>query len=162
VKSDGSVPTLEPEVPAVAPLQQNALATSATTETAGIAVTGESIGAPPAGVSSEEETTAATIASPAGMTGQDDATGTVDSQDVQKHGPWVINLLSSPSKSDADRFADKARKLGIPVEQSRIRLKGREYFRVQLTGFPTEKQAGESAGPVKERLRLKDVWIFKL
>ena len=101
------------------------------------------------------------IVEPAGLSGQGVASGYVDSQDAEKHGPWVINLLSSPNKSDADRFADKARKQGIPVEQGTIRLKGREFFRVQLTGFLTEKQAEESAGPVKKRLGLKDVWIFK-
>ena len=55
-----------------------------------------------------------------------------------------------------------ARKQGVPVHQSSITLKGREYFRVQMTGFQTEKQAVERADPVKERLRLKDVWIYKL
>jgi hypothetical protein len=73
----------------------------------------------------------------------------------------VINLLSSPRKSDADRFADIARKRGIAVEQTTIMLKGREFFRVQLTGFLTEKQAEENARPVKDKLGLKDVWIFK-
>ena len=78
------------------------------------------------------------------------------------HGPWVINLLSSPKKSDADRFADKARNQGIAVEQGTVSVKGREFFRVQLTGFLTKKQAEESARPVKDKLGLKDVWIFKL
>jgi hypothetical protein len=40
-------------------------------------------------------------------------------------------------------------------------LKGREFFRVQLTGFLTQKQAEESARPVKDKLGLKNVWIFK-
>ena len=84
-----------------------------------------------------------------------------DDQLAGKSGPWVINLLSSPSKSDADRFAEKARKQGIPVEQTSVRLENREFFRVQLTGFLSEKQARESAGSVREQLGLKDVWIFK-
>jgi hypothetical protein len=79
----------------------------------------------------------------------------------EPRGPWVINLLSSPRKADADRFAARARKRGIPVEQSNVRLRGREYFRVQLTGFQTEKQARDNAGPVKEELGLEKVWIFK-
>ena len=101
------------------------------------------------------------IVEPAGLPGQDGAAVYVDSQDAGKRGPWVINLLSSPRKSDADRFADNARKQGIPVEQGTIRLKGREFFRVQLTGFLTQKQAEESARPVKDKLGLKNVWIFK-
>jgi hypothetical protein len=161
VKSDDSVSTPEPEVSAVAMLQENALASPTTTETAGISGTGESDGSPSAGLSSEEETTAAMNVEPARVPDQDVDSVYVDSQDAGKRGPWVINLLSSPKKSDADRFADKARKQGIQVEQGTIRLKGREFFRVQLTGFLTEKQAEESARPVKDKLGLKNVWIFK-
>jgi len=161
VKSGGSVSTPESDVSAVALLQENTLATSTTTETAGLSETGESAGSPSAGLSSEEETTTAMIVEPTGLPGQDVAAVYVDSQDAGKRGPWVINLLSSPRKSDADRFADNARKQGIPVEQDTIRLKGREFFRVQLTGFLTQKQAEESARPVKDKLGLKNVWIFK-
>jgi hypothetical protein len=161
VKSGGSVSTPESDVSAVALLKENALETSTTTETAGVSDAGKSAGSPSAGLSSEEETTAAMIVEPAGLPGQEVTAVFVDSQDAGKRGPWVINLLSSPIKSDADRFADNARKQGIPVEQGTIRLKGREFFRVQLTGFPTEKQAEESARPVKDKLGLKDVWIFK-
>jgi hypothetical protein len=161
VKSGGSVSTPESDVSAVALLQENALATSTTTEAAGPSDAGEPAGSPSAGLSSEEETTAAMIVEPAGLPGQDIAAVYVDSQDAGKRGPWVINLLSSPKKSDADQFADNARRQGIPVEQGTIRLKGREFFRVQLTGFLTEKQAEESARPVKDKLGLKDVWIFK-
>jgi PilZ domain/SPOR domain len=161
VKSGGSVSTPESEVSAVAPLQQDALATSPTMETAVKAGAEEVTSSPSSGQSSEEETTAAMIVKPAGFAGQVVASAYVDSQDAEKRGSWVINLLSSPNKSDADQFADKARKQGIPVEQETIRLKGREFFRVQLTGFLTENQAEENAGPVKKRLGLKDVWIFK-
>jgi PilZ domain/SPOR domain len=161
VKSSGSVSTPESEVSAGAPLQHDALAISPAMETAAKAGAGEATGTPSTGQSSEEETTAAMIVEPAGLAGQVLASAYVDSQDAEKHGSWVINLLSSPNKSDADRFAGKARKLGIPVEQETIRLKGKEFFRVQLTGFLTENQAEESAGPVKKRLGLKEVWIFK-
>ncbi len=160
-KSDGSVSIPESVVSAIAPLQQDALATSPTMETAAKAGAEEATGSPSTGQSSEEETTAAMIVEPAGLAGQVVASVYVDSQHAKKHGNWVINLLSSPNKSDADQFAAKARKQGIPVEQETIRLKGREFFRVQLTGFMTENQAEESAGPVKKRLGLKDVWIFK-
>jgi septal ring-binding cell division protein DamX len=81
--------------------------------------------------------------------------------DTLDSGAWVINLMSSPNKSDADRFAENARKLGVQVEQSSASVNGREFFRVQLTGFATEKDARANAGPVQERLGLKDAWIFK-
>ena len=161
VNSDVPVITQESDVSSVALPQENAFATSATMETAGISDTGESAASPSASLSSEEETTADMIMEPAGLPGQDVAAMYVDSQDVEKRGPWVINLLSSPRKTDADRFADNARKQGIPVEQGTISLKGREFFRVQLTGFLTKKQAEERARTVKDKLGLRDVWIFK-
>jgi len=161
VKSGGSVSTPESDVSDAALLQKNAFATSMATETAGISDIGESTAPPSAGLSGEETTSAAMSVEPAGVPGQDAAAVYVDSQDTEKRGPWVINLLSSPKKSDADRFADYARKKGIAVEQTTVILKGRDFFRVQLTGFLTEKQAEESALPVKDQLGLKDVWIFK-
>ena len=161
VKSDDSVSTPESDVADIALPLENAFATSTTTEMAGISDAWEAAAAPSAGLSSEEETTADLIVEPAELPGQDVAAVYADSQDAEKRGPWVVNLMSSPRKSDADRFADKARKQGIPVEQVTIRLKGREFFRVQLTGFLTQKQAEESARPVKDKLGLKDVWIFK-
>jgi hypothetical protein len=84
-----------------------------------------------------------------------------EKQRAVPQGLWVVNLMSSPNRSDADRFAENARKQGIDVDQTSVRLNGREFFRVQMTGFETEKQARSSAGPVQDQLGLKDVWIFK-
>jgi len=112
------------------------------------------------GLSAAEAATSASSAERAGLIGQP-APVYEKSQYAEKNGAWVINLMSSPNRSDADRFAENARKQGIAVEQTSVRLNDREFFRVQMTGFVTEKQARESAGPVQERLGLKDVWIFK-
>lgn len=161
LKSGSSASTPEHKNPAVTALQQIAPAPTPSAERAGMSGAADAAGSPTAGMTQAGEATAATIAEPAGMTEQGAASVYVDSHDAEKHGPWVINLMSSPNKSDADRFADKARKQGIPVEQNTIRLKDREFFRVQLTGFQTEKQAEHNAGPVKDKLGLKDVWIFK-
>jgi hypothetical protein len=76
-------------------------------------------------------------------------------------GPWVINLASSPYKTAADQFAAKARTKDIPVELVKAEVKGRDYWRVQLTGFPSKAAARTYAGPTKEKLGLKDVWIFR-
>jgi hypothetical protein len=78
-----------------------------------------------------------------------------------KEGPWVINLLSDPNEAAVGQFAARARDRGVPVEQNRAEVKGRVFWRVQLTGFATAKEAQTHAEEVKEKLRLKDVWIFK-
>ena len=74
-------------------------------------------------------------------------------------GHWVINLVSSPSKTDADRFAAKARSTGIETQQQQVTVKGKHFWRVQTTGFSTADEAKAYAGTVREKLGLKDVWI---
>jgi hypothetical protein len=76
-------------------------------------------------------------------------------------GAWVINLLSDPSETLAARFADKARARGVTVEQNRTEVKGRVYWRVQITGFATAGEARTRAEEIKKRLDLKDVWVFR-
>ncbi len=78
-----------------------------------------------------------------------------------KRGSWVINLLSSPNKADADRLAVRARTNDIPVEQNRVKVKDRDFWRLQVTGFVTSDQAEDYATSVKAKLGVKDVWIFK-
>jgi hypothetical protein len=76
-------------------------------------------------------------------------------------GPWIINLLSSRSKQDTDRLAEIAAANGIPVVQSRAIVKGKEYWRLQVTGFSNASEAKNYALPVKQKLGIKDVWIFR-
>jgi hypothetical protein len=76
-------------------------------------------------------------------------------------GPWIINLLSSRSKRDTDRLAEIAAAHGIPVVQSRAIVKGKEYWRLQVTGFSNASEAKDYALPVKQKLGIKDVWIFR-
>ena len=89
------------------------------------------------------------------------ATDAVLAQRSGKKGPWVINLLSDPNKAVVGRFAASARDRGVPVEQNQAEVKGRMFWRVQLTGFATAKEAQTHAEEVKEKLRLNEVWIFR-
>ena len=80
---------------------------------------------------------------------------------TSKGGPWVINLTSSPSQADADRFAAKVRSRGIETQQQQVTVKGNQYWRVQTTGFSTANEAQSYAGIVREKLGLRDVWITR-
>lgn len=91
----------------------------------------------------------------------DMATDTEPAHEESKTGRWVINLLSDPNSVLAGRFALKARNRGIPVEQQHAEVKGRMVWRVQITGFATAKEARAHAREVKEKLHLKEVWIFR-
>ena len=76
-----------------------------------------------------------------------------------KQGPWVINIASSQDKADANRLAEKARSSDFQTELQQVTVKGRQYWRVQITGFATKEEARATSGSVKEALGLKDVWI---
>jgi hypothetical protein len=78
---------------------------------------------------------------------------------TSRDGPWVINLASSPSQADADRFAEKAQTRGIETQQQQVTVKGKRYWRVQTIGFSTADAAQGYTGIVKEKLGLRDVWI---
>ena len=103
----------------------------------------------PVGESRDEPATSAT------------ATDANPPQTSLREGRWVINLLSDPNKALAERFAARARDRGVPVEENRSEVKGRVFWRVQITGFGTMSEARAHAEEVKTKLRLKDVWIFK-
>lgn len=92
---------------------------------------------------------------------QDLATREQHAVSADKAGPWVINLLSSSSKVDADRMEEKARSRAIQTEQQPVIVKGNQYWRVQIAGFPTEEAARAYANTAKEKLGLQDVWIMK-
>jgi cell division septation protein DedD len=79
---------------------------------------------------------------------------------ADKDGPWIINLVSSPSKANADRLAKKARSRDIQTEQQQVTVNGKQYWRVQVTGFSTKDEAMTYADTVREKLGLKDVWIM--
>jgi len=76
-------------------------------------------------------------------------------------GPWVINLTSSQDKAAVERFVARARTKGIPAELVKAEVKGRDFWRAQLTGFASRDAARSYAEPVRKKLRLKDVWIFR-
>jgi hypothetical protein len=80
---------------------------------------------------------------------------------VSKNAPWVINLVSTSSKVDADRLAKKALSKSIQTEQQQITVKGTQYWRVQITGFSTADDARAYADTAKEQLGLKDAWVMK-
>ena len=80
---------------------------------------------------------------------------------TNKSGPWVINLVSTSSKTDADRLANKALSKDIHTEQQQTTVKGTQYWRVQITGFSTAEDARAYADTAKKQLGLKDAWIMK-
>ena len=76
-------------------------------------------------------------------------------------GPWIINLLSSPDKAYVNNAMLKARSRGLDVVVTSARVKGKQYWCLQMPGFETMAAAKKAAEPVKEQMKIKDVWILK-
>jgi len=84
-----------------------------------------------------------------------------DSVTISARSPWVVNLVSLSNKADADQFAEKARSKDVQVERYAVTVKGKQYWRVHVSGFSTAAEAKSQATIIKEKLGLKDVWITK-
>ncbi len=76
-------------------------------------------------------------------------------------GSWVVNLHSLQNRAAAEDFAALARSQGIEVELKDVKIRGEQFWRIQVTGFPTSDEARSYAGATRNRLRLKEVWVMK-
>jgi septal ring-binding cell division protein DamX len=76
-------------------------------------------------------------------------------------GPWVINLISSTDRAYVERFSRErdATRFNAVVNEARVR--GRQYWRLQIAGFESAAAARRQAATVKQGLGIKDVWIFR-
>ena len=80
---------------------------------------------------------------------------------VTGDGPWIINLMSSQDKHYVEQFARRANDADIPLALNSAEVKGKTYWRLQITGFESLDNARAYAGPVKESLGIKEVWYLK-
>jgi hypothetical protein len=78
-----------------------------------------------------------------------------------RNGPWVINLISSRDRGYVERFSEKTGAAQYDAVLNSAMVKGRQYWRLQITGFDSAADARSHAGPVKQALGIKDVWIFR-
>ena len=85
----------------------------------------------------------------------------LDAPAAARNGPWVINLVSLYDKAAADRFVAAAETKGVRVSENRVTVKGREVWRLQISGFAEQQDARAYGVTVSEKLGLKDVWVFK-
>lgn len=76
-------------------------------------------------------------------------------------GPWIINLMSSPSKAYVEKMHATASAGGIDTVIASAEVKGKQYWRLQIPGFDSMSAAKRAAEPVKKSLKIQDVWIFK-
>jgi len=143
----------EPRSPALLTVEELIAGATYSTETQPTDSDAKSPGSAGEGIS-KPDTTVASNTTESMAAGTSTAVG-------DKSGPWIINLLSSRRSKDTERLAGIAEKHGIPVVQSKAIVKGKKYWRLQITGFRNAREAKEYAIPVKKNLGISDVWIFK-
>jgi cell division protein FtsN len=76
-------------------------------------------------------------------------------------GQWVINLASLGSRQQAENFQSKAGMKGFDTSLQQATVRGKEYWRVQVTGLATRNEAEARGEAIKQRLGLKEIWISK-
>ena len=76
-------------------------------------------------------------------------------------GAWAINLASLHQRTDAERLATKANSKGVAVEVTQVTVRGKQYWRVQVTGFSSADEAKTKGSEIQDKLGLKDVWIIR-
>ena len=81
--------------------------------------------------------------------------------DTDKSCPWVVNLVSLYDQAAAERFAQRAKNLGIPVEQQVAQVNGKQVWRLQVAGFDSRDEASAYGDAHKGEIGLKKVWIFR-
>jgi cell division septation protein DedD len=79
----------------------------------------------------------------------------------ENSGAWAINLASLHQQADAERFSAEADSKGVAVEVNQVTVRGKQYWRVQVTGFSSADEAKTKGGEIQDKLGLKDFWIIR-
>lgn len=79
-------------------------------------------------------------------------------------GSWALNVASYDELADAEREALRLREAGFAsaVAQSQpVLVKGKSWYRVQVTGLASEAEAASTAEALSSKLGLKNAWVIK-
>jgi len=79
----------------------------------------------------------------------------------ERSGEWTINLASLQTRKQAENFKSKAGMKGFDTSIQQATVKGRQYWRVQVTGLSSLDEAKSRGEAIKQRLGLKDIWISR-
>jgi len=74
---------------------------------------------------------------------------------------WVINLTSLASSEAAAQEIARLHNLGIDAQSLRVEAKGKIWYRVLVSGFPTYVETQAARPLLEEKLGIHDTWIEK-
>jgi len=76
-------------------------------------------------------------------------------------GDWVINVASYPDPGTAAAQVEQLRAAGYAFSVRPATVKGRTWYRVQMTSFPSQEAARAKADEIQVRLGFKSLWIIR-
>lgn len=69
--------------------------------------------------------------------------------------------MSSIDRRDLERIARRAESADIPTLLTSADIKGRQYWRLQVTGFKSLAKAKARAPAIQQALGIREVWFLK-
>ena len=78
-----------------------------------------------------------------------------------KTGIWAVNLMSVTEKVDAERQLKGFRDKGVAAEIQPKTISGKQWYRIQVTGFDSKQEAKKYAASVKAKLGIASVWVTR-
>ena len=76
-------------------------------------------------------------------------------------GDWVVNASSHTNEELATKESARLLNLGLNPEVHTATIKGRTWYRVQITGFASKDEAKAKLRDLQQRLGIKGAWIGK-
>jgi len=73
-------------------------------------------------------------------------------------GPWVVNLLSASTRTEAGRKVEQLSAKGIDAEIQPAVVKDQTWYRIRVVGFATVGDARRFGRKVAKEMGLKGVW----
>lgn len=128
-------------------------------EARGAKVSARQDAAPASGAGPAPRTPASGTAAPASS--ENSTPGPAQASAPNRDAPWVINLISSTDKAYVERFSRDSGAARFNAELNSATVNGRQYWRLQITGFESAAEAKKQASDVKQALGISDVWIFR-
>ncbi|MES0372279.1 MAG: SPOR domain-containing protein [Mariprofundaceae bacterium] len=83
------------------------------------------------------------------------------SEAVAKPGDWVVNLSSHAKESLAIKEQARLQKNGLNAQVHTALVKGRTWYRVQITGFAAKDEAKAQLRDIQQKSGIKGAWIGK-
>jgi hypothetical protein len=85
-----------------------------------------------------------------------------ESPPAAKKGDWVVNIESHINENDADRLVESYRSKGLPVEKFSVKISGKTWHRLRVTGFSSAEEAESYIKSTASRNDFPHAWMERV